>query len=261
MHAIQRAFWLSRSSQENGQVSQNVLLPKNVHRSITLSLDCITSDQAYIESQSMMGAIAINLPVIIRSQAPLLSSGSTFDDFSLLVIDIIIKMAESCNAQRIAIVTDQYTELSIKTPSRLARKSKSFGQQILFDGETQVPIDVCQSFLTDKMNKTKQSEFIIWKFVSSNSWKHQYCVTNGTKNVITESGQTSIYDSGVVNSVLEEADNRIVCHISDIIPKGYSKIMVHTVDSDVVVILLGFMSEFMAANPSVEITVDFKTSR
>ena len=37
--------------------------------------------------------------------------------------------------------------------------------------------------------------------------------------------------------------------------------MVRTVDSDVVVILLGFMSEFMAANPSVEITVDFKTSR
>ena len=231
------------------------------HNTISAILDCITSDQTYIESQSMMDAIVIDMSVIIRSQAPLLSSGSTFDDFSLLVIDIIIKMAESCNAQRIAIVTDQYTELSIKTPSRLARKSKSFGQQILFDGETQVPIDVCQSFLTDKMNKTKQSEFIIWKFVSSNSWKHQYCVTNGTKNVITESGQTSIYDSGVVNSVLEEADNRIVCHISDIIPKGYSKIMVHTVDSDVVVILLGFMSEFMAANPSVEITVDFKTSR
>ena len=83
---------------------------------------------------------------------------------------------------------------------------------------------------------------------------------NGTKNVITEAVQTRIYDSGVVNSVLEEADNHILCNISDIISKGYSKIMVHTVDSDVVVILLGFMSGFMAANPSVEITVDFKTS-
>ena len=71
------------------------------------------------------------------------------------------------------------------------------------------------------MNKTKLNEFIIWKFVSSNSWKHQYCVKNGTKDVITEAGQKSTYDSGVVNSVLEEADNRIVCHISDIIPKRY----------------------------------------
>ena len=62
-----------------------------------------------------------------------------------------------------------------------------------------------------------------------------------------------------MNSVLEQADNRIVCHIGDIISKGYSEIMVHTVDSDVIVILLGFMSEFMVANASVEITVDFKT--
>ena len=36
--------------------------------------------------------------------------------------------------------------------------------------------------------------------------------------------------------------------------------MVHTVDSNAVVILLGFMSEFMAANTSVEITINFKTS-
>ena len=35
--------------------------------------------------------------------------------------------------------------------------------------------------------------------------------------------------------------------------------MVHAVDSDVIVILLGFMGEFMAAYLSVKITVDFKT--
>ena len=63
-----------------------------------------------------------------------------------------------------------------------------------------------------------------------------------------------------MNSVLKEANTRTLCHISDIISKVYSEIMVHTVDSDVVVILLLFMIEFMAANPSVEITVDFKTS-
>ena len=152
-------------------------------------------------------------------------------------------------------MTDHYTELSIKSSARLARKSISFAQQILFDSETRVP-NVCQSFLTNEMNKTKRNEFIIWKFVSSNSWKHQYCFTNGTKNVITEAGQTRIYNSGVVNSVLEEADNHILCNISDIISKGYSKIMVRTVDSDVVVILLGVMSEFMVADPRVEITAN-----
>ena len=79
------------------------------HNTKSAILDCIASDLAYIESQSMMDAIVIDLSVIIRSQAPLLSSGSTFNDFSLLVIDRIVKMAESCNAQRIDILTDQYT--------------------------------------------------------------------------------------------------------------------------------------------------------
>ena len=74
-------------------------------------------------------------------------------------------MAESCNAQGIDIVTDQYTEPSIKSSTRLARKLKSFGQQILFDGETQVPNDVCESFLTNEINKTKLNEFIIWNLV------------------------------------------------------------------------------------------------
>ena len=147
-------------------VTKECTLYHNIKSAI---LDCITSDQTYIQNQSIMDAIVINLSVIIRSQAPLLPSGSTLYDFSLLVIDRIIKMTESSTAQRIDIVTDQYTELSIKSPTRLARKSKSFGQQILFDGETQVPNDVCESFLTDEMNKTKPNEFIIWKFVSSNS--------------------------------------------------------------------------------------------
>ena len=120
----------------------------------------------------MMDAIVIDLSVITRSQAPLLSSGSTFDDFSLLVIDRIIKMAEYSNAQRTDIVTDQYTKLLIKSARRLTGKSKSFFQEILFDSENQVPNDVRQSLLTDEMSKTKLNEFIIWEFVSCNSWKH-----------------------------------------------------------------------------------------
>ena len=68
----------------------------------------------------------------------------SFDDFSLLIIDRIIKMRESCNAQRIDVVTDLYTVLSIKSPTMVARKSKSFGLEILFDGETGVPSDVCE---------------------------------------------------------------------------------------------------------------------
>ena len=103
------------------------------HNTKSAILDCITSDQAYIESQLMMDAIVIDLSVITESQAPLLSSGSRCDDFSFLIIERMIKMAESCNAQITDTVTDQYTELLIKYARRLTRKSKSFDQKILFD--------------------------------------------------------------------------------------------------------------------------------
>ena len=72
----------------------------------------------------MTDAIVIDLSVITRSQAPLLSSGSTFDDFSLLLIDRKINMAESCHAQGNDIVTDQYTKLLIKSARRLTGESK-----------------------------------------------------------------------------------------------------------------------------------------
>ena len=103
------------------------------HNTKSAILDCITSDQAYIESQLMMDAIVIDLSVITGSQAPLLSSGSRCDDFSFLIIERMIKMAESCNAQITDTVTDQYTELLIKYARRLTRKSKSFDQKILFN--------------------------------------------------------------------------------------------------------------------------------
>ena len=59
--------------------------------------------------------------------------------------------------------------------------------------------------------------------------------------------------------VLEEADNRIVCHIKDMLECGISRISIRTVDSDVVVILLRFMSRFLDIKPEYELYVDFNT--
>ena len=71
-------------------------------------------------------------------------------------------------------------------------------------------------------------------------WGKQFCVSNSLTNVFSKEGETLIYTPDLI-SVLEEADNRIGCHIQDILQKGYSNISVKTADCDVVVILLGFM--------------------
>ena len=57
--------------------------------------------------------------------------------------------------------------------------------------------------------------------------------------------------------MLEEADNRIICHVMDMLNKGIKSITVRTVDSDVVVILLGFTTKFLSVCCDLQLIVDF----
>ena len=77
-------------------------------------------------------------------------------------------------------------------------------------------------------------------------------------DVITNEGEKIIYTPNII-SVLEEADNRIICHILDILESGLSRISVKTSDSDVVIILLGFIDQFLNIVPELELFVDFNT--
>ena len=124
---IQGAYWLNRSSKENRQVPEYFITKECTPYLNTKSaiLDCITSDQAYIENQLMMDAL---WSTCLCNQV---SGSFTFIWFNIwlfssLVIDRITKITESCNAQRTDTVTDQYTERSLKSPTRFGGKSKSF---------------------------------------------------------------------------------------------------------------------------------------
>ena len=63
------------------------------------------------------------------------------------------------------------------------------------------------------------------------------------------------------NTSLEEADNRIVLHIRDaIILRDKDEVLVRTVDSDVIIILLGFFPQLLQYNEDVMLSVDYGTS-
>ena len=62
------------------------------------------------------------------------------------------------------------------------------------------------------------------------------------------------------NTSLEEADNRIVLHIRDaIILRDKHEVLVRTVDSDVIIILLGFLPQLLQYNEDVMLSVDYGT--
>ena len=60
--------------------------------------------------------------------------------------------------------------------------------------------------------------------------------------------------------VLEEADNRMVCHVKDMIDSGIFQSICQDFDFDVVVILHSFMSIFLEINCNVELSVDHNTA-
>lgn len=59
---------------------------------------------------------------------------------------------------------------------------------------------------------------------------------------------------------LEEADNRIVLHARGSIDRRMNKILVRTVDSDVVVILVSFLAQLLEKDSDTQIYVDFGVS-
>ena len=93
-------------------------------------------------------------------------------------------------------------------------------------------------------------------------WQWDYCVTNGKFVMERIYGIQSkrILCMQPTNTSLEEADNRIVLHIRDaIILRDKHEVLVRTVDSDVIIILLGFFPQLLQYNEDVMLSVDYGT--
>ena len=94
------------------------------------------------------------------------------------------------------------------------------------------------------------------------SWEYDYCVSDGAFVLECIEGESSrrkiCFQHN--NISLEEADNRIVLHVRDLVTmRGKTNILVRTVDSDIPVILTGFFLQFYLYNSEVIISVDFGT--
>ena len=229
------------------------------HKKKSAFLDIITD--GYVTTLPNVNALVVDLSCVIRSQATHLAPGKLFEDFVALILRNITSIAKYNSAQRIDIVADQYSDRSVKYHTRADRKSKGFGYQIEFNEKTIVPADLKKSFLLDESNKTKLNDMIAnqCKRLSDFEWDKEYCVTNRLLNVQTKEGERTIYTPNMIE-VLEEADNRIVCHINNLLENGHSQILVKTGDTDVIVILLGFLERFFNMMYELELYVDFGTA-
>ena len=228
---------------------------KPYHNSKSSILECVVTEDTDSGECINSTSIVVDLSILIRSHV--IEPGITFGGFARALLSRILDIANRYNSGRIDIVADQYGGQSIKHHTRLGRKSKGHGQQIEFSSDTPVPND----FMTDESNKAKLNDYLCKQFAEACPviWGKEFCISNGLLNVFTSDGEREILHPNLI-SIHEEADNRIVAHVNDIIEKGHSSVVTRTGDSDVVVILLSYMDNFLSKQPSLNMYVEFKTS-
>ena len=201
--------------------------------------------------------LVVDLSVEIRSKASIVGSKNyTYRDFVLFILDNIASAATSVNATQIDIVTDFYHNMSIKAGTRLERGSSS---RVMFSLDDTVTINLADLLKNNDFKTDLNTSFSLPEILEVWSWQWDYCITNG-KCVLERIDGQRILCMQQINTSLEEADNRMVLHIRDaMILRNKHTILVRTVDSDVIIILLGFFIQFVQYNEQVKLCVDYGT--
>ena len=176
---------------------------------------------------------------------------TTFDDYaSGVFIPYIMRQLET--SMRVDVVWDRYLDNSIKESTR-EKRGKGVRRKVA--GQTKIPGN-WPDFLRDPTNKVELFQFLTEKIVSTT-------FPDG-KQVFATSG-ASVVCSGTDHSMPpcdhEEADTRIVFHLQDALECGCTKCLVRTVDTDVLVILIGKYHFLAGKYPSADIWVAFGSGK
>ena len=126
-------------------------------------------------------------------------------------------------------VWDEYVHGSLKA---YIRSTRGKGCRRRVESSNAVPRN-WRDFLRNDDNKTELFSFLSLKTVSLET-DSQVIVTHHKDVICTQQRNTT----NLAPCTQEEADTRIFLHVSDAANHGYAKVMIRTVDSDVLVLAI-----------------------
>ena len=173
--------------------------------------------------------IVIELSMLLRKKR--VSWVKSFEDYARFIYHAILKSAEPYRI--FDIVTDRYFSESLKQGFRHNRGSD--GLIFPFNYSTPFPANFETDFLTNITNEINLNEYLTQKFIKlHDNDKQTICITyndtviSNDDNVLNENGTS------------EEADSRIIHHAINLRVNDYKEVSIQTVDSDAVVLSLGY---------------------
>jgi len=191
-------------------------------------------------------AIILDGAAIINFLKPI--NCKTFADYAQ---DVFIKYVKSqlCSAKRIDIVWDQYIEGSLKAITR-SKRGEGVRRRVLPD--TRIPKN-WSSFLRNETNKTELFAFLAEQ-VTSLDYSPKEVVSTYGEEVKASSAQDV---SGISPCFQEEADTRMLLHAADCCKGGYKRVMIRTVDTDVLVVAVSLFHKI----GTEELWLEFSTRK
>ena len=175
-----------------------------------------------------VSALIIDGAALVHMLTP--GAGITFQEYSDCVVMPYIKTRLG-TVSRVDIVFDQYIKGSVKSQTR---QSRGCGSRIAVKPGVKMPRNFKQ-FLSEESNKEELFNMLATNLVSIESpGKEIFCTLKD--KVLSSVGEESVVS--ISPSSHEEADAQLLLHASDAAMHGHSKVVIKTVDSDVISIAL-----------------------
>ena len=205
-----------------------------------------SSDYNFTSESQLRAAVAVDFMSLIRrcrtSKLKIFNGLFSIATYSILHIPCV---------EEIDIVYNSYLEDSIKECERICRHSSCEPLEFLNLKTTMsIPVQVDRFWACGKNKEAIQE--ISHDFFKSVSSKSQHSIVlsgyvtdlEGIKPCI-EQYQGDLQTCPDLDSMIEEADSRIILHIQKAVMRGVLRVIVHSNDTDVVVFLLYYIHYFI----------------
>ena len=189
-------------------------------------LSCLEKNGPAQAQRPSVEALLLDGAAIVNMLQP--GASKTFQEYSETVF-LPYVTNQLRNVERVGVVWDRYLPGSLKDSAR-SKRGKGIRRRVRLN--TRIPAN-WTAFL--RVDESKEELFLyLAEQLTTIGTEHGEVVSTKHESVIFNNDRTDAADLSPCTH--EEADTRLLLHAADAARRGYTKVMVRTVDVDVVVI-------------------------